>query len=336
MIAERSLNLYEDKIRREKSFEAKISRYSKYCDFIYYKSSINPELTLAMCILKPARPSYILATTHGWHMSIEDFKEYDKPQSEYLVVSVDMRGRAFSEGEQDCNGWELYDIIDAVEFVKENYSEYILDKDIVYFDAASGGGGNAYALAGKFPDYFTHVTAMCGISDYARWYENDHVGEFRDELDIWVGNIQNREAYVSRSGITFVENLCTHIAITHGELDVRVPVCHARNYVEKAIRLGKGELVRYMEVPRVGGGDHFENITEKQMKQMNNFIENDRSKYRKAVQIPRKGEMQIGGYLFTKEFSVILEDINKVARVRYDLDNKEFKVIGADTYVLNT
>lgn len=60
---------YEDKVREEKKKERQ-NQYSKYCDLIYYQSSIHPELTLAMCISKSEKPSYILAGTHGWHMTI--------------------------------------------------------------------------------------------------------------------------------------------------------------------------------------------------------------------------------------------------------------------------
>ena len=258
---ENSLNKYEDRVRKEKVEGKKENRYSKYCDFIYYKSSVNPELTLAMRVLKPEKPSYIVATTHGWHMSIADFEEYEKPVSDFLMVEVDMRGRAFSDGTQDCNGWELYDIIDAVEYVKKNYKEYLLSTSIVYFEAGSGGGGNAYAIAGKFPDYFAAIVSMCGISDYRLWYENDNVGEFRDELDIWIGDAHNLQAYNSRSGIITVKNLCTPLAIIHGEKDIRVPIYHARNYMEKVIENNKQHLVEYWEVSDIGGADHWSHAT---------------------------------------------------------------------------
>ena len=92
------LEAFEDRIREEKSSSKRENKYSKYCDFIYYQSTIHPELTLAMRVLKPQKPSYIIATTHGWHMSVGAYCEYDLPVSEYLRVEVDMRGRAFSDG----------------------------------------------------------------------------------------------------------------------------------------------------------------------------------------------------------------------------------------------
>lgn len=329
MSNEMNLSSYEDSVRLSKQTDGKQNRYSPYCDLIYYPSTRNPELTLAMLVFKPAEPSYIVATTHGWHMSIDQFREYDEPKSKYLRIAVDMRGRAFSDGCQDCNGWELYDVIDAIEYAKKMYADYIIDPDTVYFEAGSGGGGNAYAIAGKFPDYFAHVTAMCGMSDYALWYRNDKVGEFQDELVVWIGDIENEQAYRSRSGIALVENLTAPMCITHGETDIRVPVYHARNYIEAATKCGKGELISYMELPGVGAQGHWDGATRELLDKMEAFCEAGRQQKRTPTELPRQGELVVGGYLFTKHFSVIMNNIDRVARVKYDLDAKTFEVIGA-------
>ena len=39
--------------------------------------------------------------------------------------------------------------------------------------------------------------------------------------------------------------------------------------------------------------------------------------------------MLVGGYLFTKEFTVILQDIDAVAQVEYDLESRLLHVTGA-------
>ena len=332
---ETSLDLYEDKERKEKVSERR-NKYSKYCDFVYYESSVTPGLMLAMRVLKPEKPSYILAGTHGWHMSIRDFKEMDAPASEYLTLQIDMRGRAFSDGEPDCNGWELYDVIDACEYAKKHYGEYIVDPEVVYFEAGSGGGGNSYAITAKFPDYFAAASAMCGISDYGVWYDNDKCGEFRDEMDVWIKpkNEGYDEAYASRSGIAAVQNLCTPLAVTHGEKDIRVPAYHARNYVSEAERCGKTDLVRYMEMPGIGGADHWTNASEEDKRKMEIFREQNRAEHRLPVTIPRKGKLKVLGYLFTKEFSVICESIDTVGEIAYNLDTDYFEFIGNGKYCL--
>lgn len=323
------LQRYEDTIRTPQIPTDSRNRYSRYCDFIYYPSTREPGITLAMRICKPEKPGYILATTHGWHMTIPAFEEYYRAQSDYLYVEVDMRGRAFSLGKPDCNGWELYDIIDAIEYVKCAYAAYILDPAVIYFDAGSGGGGNAFALAGKFPDYFAHISALCDISDYALWYDNDLIGEFRDELDVWIGPRENDTAYRSRSGLALVQNLCSPMCIVHGETDIRVPSEHSRRFIAAAQAAGHGDRIRYWEIPGVGTREHWGNATPEQLIRIESFCEEGRRANQVPVSIPRQGKMQVGGYLLTKEFSVILQDINAVALVEYDLNTRQLNVTGA-------
>ncbi len=314
------------------------NQYSPGCDLVYYESTRTPGLTLAMLVHKPAKPGHILAGTHGWHMSIDGFAYMDKPAGEYLSIAVDMRGRKYSEGHPDCNGWELFDVIDAVNYAKVFYRERISDPDVVYFESGSGGGGNALAIIGKFPDFFSACTALCGISDYAAWYRNDKVGEFRDEMDVWIGRSPDKDpmAYRARSGLNLLENLLTPVYIAHGDTDLRVPVAQARAYVARAGELGKRDLVTYRELPNVGTSDHWGRATPEQLAAIARESEENRTKHARPVVLPRKGRLIVGGYLFTKAFSVVLDSIDKTAVVDYDLDKDEFKVTcdGPCTYDL--
>lgn len=316
---------YEDRIRLAKQTGEKVNQTSPYCDFVYYESSRTPGIQLAARILKPAKPGYILASTHGWHMGIRGFTPMDQPQDEsaYLRVEVDMRGRPHSEGEADCNGWELYDIIDAIDYVRRHYADYILDPDIVYFEAGSGGGGNALSIVGKFPDTFAAATSLCGMSDYALWYRQDEVGEFRDELDVWIGCSPeaNPMAYESRSGLTTVVNLQTPIYIVHGEADSRVPSEHSRRFVARAADAGKGRLVRYRELPDVGRQGHWGGATEEMLALIAAESEEHRQLHRSPVELAVKGRLTVAGYIFTRRFSVVLDSIDKVATLVYDLDS---------------
>ncbi|RKN84942.1 alpha/beta hydrolase family protein [Paenibacillus ginsengarvi] len=322
---------YEDSIRLSKHAKTKESQFSPYCDLIYYESTRTPGVMLAARIVKPAKPSYIVAGTHGWHMSIPKFQHMEQPVegNDYLRVDVDMRGRSFSEGAPDCNGWELYDVIDAIEYAKKAYAQYILDPDIVYFEAGSGGGGNAMAIVGKFPDYFAACTALCGISDYALWYEHDDIGEFRDEMDVWIGPSPDADpmAYRARSGLELLGNLQTPIYLAHGETDIRVPSVHSRNFVRKAAETGKGGLVRYYELPGVGTRDHWGLATEEMMERVRRESENNRLEHRACVRIPEKGALTVGGYLFTKHFSIVIDSLNIVATLNYDLNSGTFELV---------
>ena len=104
----------------------------------------------------------------------------------------------------------------------------------------------------KFPYFFAAGVAFCGISDYAVWYENDRVGEFRDEMDVWVGvtpyaepgciSGAQRGASVAQS-----EDSSSHVP-RYGRS--RVPVIHAKMYKQRADELGKP--VTYVELPGLG------------------------------------------------------------------------------------
>ncbi len=324
------LETFSDQIRASKEAGEKENRYSRYCDLIYYESSVTPGLRLAMLVYKPEKPSYIVVGTHGWHMSIPSFSpKEDAPEDEWLRVYVDMRGRAFSDGAADCNGYELHDVIDAVEYVKQQYADYILDADVVYYSGGSGGGGNGYEILNKFPDYFAAATVMCGISDYAKWYHDDCViGEFRDEMDVWIGCTpeQNPMAYYARSGVHGIGNLHTPLYIAHGNADARVQICQAHIYLNEAARTGKDELISYYELDEVGGRDHFDNATEGQLREMYRRENEHRKAHQVPITLPEQGRLTVHGYLVTKRFAVWLDSVDKVAELTYDLSKNDFSL----------
>ncbi|MDD4125798.1 MAG: prolyl oligopeptidase family serine peptidase [Eubacteriales bacterium] len=261
-------------------------------------------------------------------MSIPKFCYMDTPQSEYLALEIDMRGRAFSEGSPDCNGYELIDVIDAIEYAKIYYKDLILDSDVIFFESGSGGGGNALAIAGKFPDYFAAINALYPISDYAEWYAGDEKGEFRNELDVWIGYPpgRNPEGYRSRSGVSLLSNLRSPIFIAHGANDLRVPVQMSRRYKMQAEKLDKGHLVDYYEMAGVGNEDHLGNITEAQKRELEIKKNRNLTCRRMPVEIPDKGEMVIGGYLVTKKFKIFLYGLDEFARLEYDLSKNFFRI----------
>jgi hypothetical protein len=83
----------------------------------------------------------------------------------FFSVSVAMRGRDGSDGVRDSGGLEVYDIYDAVEYVKSHYAAYV-DANNVHITGYSGGGGNVMSALTKFPDYFRVGSAFFGMSDY--------------------------------------------------------------------------------------------------------------------------------------------------------------------------
>ena len=238
-----------------------------------------------------------------------------------------MRGRAYSTGRPDANGYELYDFLDALTYVQEHYPERIIDPQNVHFLGGSGGGGNALAIAGRFPDTFATVVAMYGISDYAAWYRNDTIGEFRDEMDVWIGCAPDdcAETYAARSGITALPNLLSPLYILHGETDIRVPSSHSRNYAEAAAVLHKP--VRYMEFPGVGNHAHLGNITPDQQAALDAFVEKGLHAAEHPPSLPDHGLLIVPGYVRTRHFEVRLESADQVGLVAFDLQKNEAKLL---------
>lgn len=296
-------------------------------DFIQINSSITDSVKVGIAIYKPEKPSRILLMSHGWHQSVKPpTKDSKNPKAEFLTVQVDMRGRKYSTGKADCNGYELYDFYDAYRYVIRNYKEYITDTNQVYYYGSSGGGANGYGLLGKFPDLYCSAVISCGPSDFVAWFKQDTLGEFRDEMIPWIGCTpdENMEAYQSRSGITTVENILTPVTITQGETDVRVPISHSRNYYNKALKYGKE--VHFKEFPNVGTRRHWGNITPEQSKERDDFQKTGLQK-RNPPELPDKGEFIVAGYLVTKKFSVFLNSVDSVGRIRYDLKKKKIEFL---------
>lgn len=295
---------------------------SPYQDLRYHASSVTPGIRLAINVIKPKSPAPILVQLHGWHMSMPQPARREQPgESPYLVVQVDMRGRAFSSGMADCNGLELIDIYDAVQFVRQEYGDWIVDPERVYLEGGSGGGGNVLAAVAKFPDLFAAATALYGVSDYARWYEQDQTGEFRDEMDEWIGCHPQDDPlrYAARSGLALAANLHTPLYVTHGDGDIRIPVTMSRLYVEQITQLGKAHLVQYDELPGVGDRSHLGGATSQQLHDLQERSEANRRRHEKPIELARSGVLLVGGYVYTKHFQVHLESVQQLATLQYDV-----------------
>lgn len=293
--------------------------HSEKIDFIGIDSSISPGVKFAAVVYKPDKPAPILLVSHGWHMSVKiPALDETNPFPDFLVLQVAMRGRAFSTGTADCNGYELYDFYDAYVYAVARYSEYIEKEGRVFYYGSSGGGGNGLALAGKFPDLFSSCVIFSPIADYAKWYREDKVGEFRDEMDIWIGTSpdMNSEEYNTRSGIIVAENVLTPLYIAHGCNDLRVPVTHSRMYVKKAKELGKE--IFYVE-NNAGGMEHWTSETDNERDERLKLLEKGLSKTHKAPVLPESGELIVAGYVKTKYFQAFMANNNLIGKLKYQI-----------------
>ena len=153
-----------------------------------------------------------------------------------FVVVPEMRGRGTAGGDEDCSAREIYDIYDAVEYVKANYSD-VVNPNQIHLVGYSGGGGNAFACAAKFPDYFNTIISFFGMSDYGHdsedgWYQNGAGETYQPTLESWIGdnptNVPN--AYHARAHVLGMANYSGgHLFIFHDEDDTTVPVINSSN-----------------------------------------------------------------------------------------------------------
>ncbi|MGI6610573.1 MAG: alpha/beta hydrolase family protein [Limnochordia bacterium] len=297
---------------------------------VVYSSSRDTDCQLFTDVYLPAHPAPLLLLFHGWHGERRSARHMAQVLAPYfVVVNVDMRGRGPSGGVPDVNGWELLDGIDAVNYVRRRYAEFIRDPETVYCLGGSGGGGNTYAAMAKFPHFFAAGVVLCGISDYALWYNGDRVGEFRDEMDVWLGVTpdQDPNAYRARSGLHLLPNLRAPLLIFHGVEDPRVPVVMARRYKAFAEELSKP--VAYVELPGLG---HDLRLPEYLSVVLSFFDDHRRSPHPEA-----QARWLVGGYIQIGNQRLELDSINDLTEVDCALDEqgRVRSVAAVDSYTGN-
>ena len=112
--------------------------------------------------------------------------------------------------------------------------------------------------------------------------------------------------------------------MVHGEVDPRVPFEQATVYVDAARHHGREELVELISFPQVGHPGHYGGITEAEEAQRQTAIAAQLAAHRATPQLPDAGSLVVAGYVRTRHFSVVLESIDHIARLDYDLGSGTF------------
>ncbi|HHN46604.1 MAG TPA: hypothetical protein ENN09_04105 [Planctomycetes bacterium] len=224
---------------------------------IHYLSAISPGMLLSALVSDnvedPALP--IIVFHHGWHQEAATVADYGRTIAGAGCVAIlpDMRGRGKSQGVPDASGYELQDSVDALDCIEELYprGEGVPGP---YVAGASGGGGNTCSITAHFPYRFAAALSLCGMTDYAVWYEDDAEGVFRDEMDVWIGGPPSAfsTAYRNRSVLHLLANLRMPLYALHGEEDSAVSVEHARRLAARRDDEKFGGLVEPLMLPGVG------------------------------------------------------------------------------------
>ena len=163
----------------------------------------------------------------------------------FFVISPAMRGQGGSDGTRDSGGAEIYDIYDAVEYVKSSYAQYV-DSTNVSITGYSGGGGNVMSALTKFPDYFRAGSAFFGMSDYGYnttngWFFNGADAGNKGSLipdigDPSTNNPAIQDRYMARaSNLASKNNPYSMIHLFVNANETNVPPVNDTSYRDNAI-----------------------------------------------------------------------------------------------------
>lgn len=298
-----------------------------------YTSSIDPEIQnlYAKCAYSPnATGLPIVIIMHGYSQKAGDFQDATLKRMAdkgTFICAVGMRGRDGASGAPDSSAREIYDIYDAVSYIKSKYLNRISTQQVSIV-GYSGGGGNALAAAAKFPDTFNNVISHFGISDYGfdtvgGWWQQN--SRFRPEIEKWIGGtpLSNPNGYYARAHNLAISNYSGgRLFLFHDSGDQVVPISQSQSVVKTFVGAGLKENL-------------FENFTtnENSLRWLHDLPSSSSSvQYSEDVWIPfvfknkikpweiaEKGTVKVMGYIVTKKFSIWLGDgTSAVADVNYD------------------
>ncbi|MEM4271887.1 MAG: prolyl oligopeptidase family serine peptidase, partial [Candidatus Pacearchaeota archaeon] len=227
----------------------------------------------------------------------------------YTAAPIDTRGKGSSEGTKDAFGWECLDIYELVQHLISTspYNSYI-NSSSIYIAGASGAGGKAGVCTGKYPDTFSAGYSSVGVLNLTLWWQTAGAADVA-EIVARVGCNPNQcpEAYLARDASYLGYNTQSAMKAKSNADDDRVTVNCSRNYNISLINYGK--TINYTENPTGGHTADFTHSSEW-------FIAHSN-----LVFIPISGDLRIGGYVHTKNFSIYLNEIkvNHTAFVDYNI-----------------
>lgn len=268
----------------------------------------------------------LVVLVHGWDGSVHSYQTVERIAGMgFFCASVGMRGRNGADGARDVSAREIYDIYDAVQHIRANFGGYVNEKTVLV--GFSGGGGNALAAACKFPDTWSMVVDIYGMSDYGRdpvngWYQNCANGTYMTDIIAALGDSPGGAPnnYYARDATVAIQNYTGgFLQIFHDEADGVVPVIHSQRIVTALTTAGlsnynanytnAGSSVRWSHGLNTDGGA----ILEAEAVWM------PRAKTQAAWTIPAAGTITVIGYIVTKRFTIWLNTgLDAAATVVYD------------------
>lgn len=257
----------------------------------------------------------IVAVMHGYAGSAYAPEDVLSRMARYgvFVISPGMRGRNGADGSKDASGREIYDIYDAIEYVKTNYAS-VVNADKVCVVGYSGGGGNALAFACKFPDAASVIVSHFGMSDYG-WADvdaglDDSWGWWRaggaPETELGTPAL-NPNKYRARNAVEAIANFSGgHIYLYHDEDDASVIPMHSQRIA--TAMTGGNYTANYTTAASSPRWTHGNPVVgdpgEPNIQTESTWIAAVKSSA--AWTIPSSGTVTVIGYIVTKRFAIWL------------------------------
>lgn len=302
----------------------------------------------------------IVLLMHGYNGDITNFSTDTMQRiAAYglFVCAVAMRERNESGGSKDTSAREIFDILDALDYVRTTFASAV-SQTYASVVGYSGGGGNAFACAAKAPDTFTDIVSHFGISDYGVdatygwWQQNPTYRTGTNNLEDTIGGtpVAVPDAYAARDHRRCAGNFSGGKAwIFHDRDDASVPISQSQRFVAAMAAAGlsnyatyysgaPGNVDGYSSSPRWHHGYPEANDQPSLMQSEPIWATAIAAKTNAPWTAPVSGTLQVAGYVRTKRFRFALGDgTAEAGTLVYDMTTRTFTITtatGSSTYTL--
>jgi hypothetical protein len=315
-----SVNFYCNNSNGTSSLNAGYTlRKSKVVEDVYYTNSHGLDIHFDFYFNSTTENGRIVMIPDSWSSTKDSYRASVGAHFldlGFVAVTLNTRGKGASEGDRDAFGYECLDIYEAIEYLKTDsaYSDYVNDS-IFYIWGFSAAGGKSGVCSAKYPDLFASAFATGGVLNITKWYSTNPSYQVSIEERVGASPSSDPEAFLTRDGAYLGENSVTPIRVTQYTGDGAVSYLLARNYNESMV--GYGKIIEYLET---AGGSH----AILGLDESDEWFESHSSE----LFIPVSGNMKVGGYVGTKNFSVELDNVSRAGLVEYNLsgDSKSFNL----------
>jgi len=286
-----------------------------------YASTIDPainDLYAKYAYMPNSKNLPIVLLMHGYDSDASSFTNETMEafaRKNIFACAVGLRGFNDAGGASDSSAREIYDIYDALSYIRTNFPD-IVSSNRAAVVGYSSGGGNALACTCKFPDTWTDIVSHFGISDYGHdatygWYQE--VAEYRTTMETRIGGNPTAvpNAYYARAHVLALANYSGgHIQFFHDVDDAQVPVDQTQRAVAALVAAGLiNYTARYTSSANVIRWLHAYPTARDPVHWTSDIWSLPITKQTHAVwTIPASGSVKVMGYIVTKRFSIWLGD----------------------------